>query len=259
MNEKLICREYINGATNKKLSEKYKVHRTTIQRILIRNNIELRKQNKTSRKHIPIAFKEGVRNTKDAYLLGLIFSDGNLSRNCIEISLHEKDKQILSDISNYVYGKEVLSYRKARILSKNNKNYNCAGQYRFRITSKEIVSCLRPLGLKEKKSLTLEYPKINSKFDKDFIRGYFDGDGCISNPYKKRNLQISIVGSHSFCKVLHKKLLEYLNINIKLEQKTDNVSSIRIYGKNQVKIFCDWIYKDANLKINRKYKRYLQI
>ena len=30
-----ICRDYLNNMSNKELSEKYKIHRTTIQKILI--------------------------------------------------------------------------------------------------------------------------------------------------------------------------------------------------------------------------------
>lgn len=253
--EKEICKDYINGLTNKKIAEKYEVHRTTIQRILKRNGVELKSLSETARKYEIINFNNGITNSNDAYILGLIFSDGNLSRNCIEISLHHKDKQILSDISKYVYGTEILGYRKGKKM----KGYQCAPQYRFRITSKEIVNKLRPIGLKENKSLTLQYPKIQPKFDRDFIRGYFDGDGSISVPKIKNNSRVNFVGSHDFCELLSNKLKEYLDVNVSLKLKTDNVSSVNIYGRLQVMKFYNWLYQEDELKLNRKYNKFDEI
>lgn len=257
--EKEICQGYLNGLSNKELSEVYNVHRTTIQRILKRNDIKLKKLSETSRKYEIINFKDGIINSSDAYILGLIFSDGNLYRNCIEISLHHKDKQILSDISKYVYGSEILGYRKGKKMTSNGKVYNCAPQYRFKITSKEIVNKLRPIGLKENKSLTLQYPKIEPKFDRDFIRGYFDGDGSISVPKIKSNSRVNFVGSHDFCESLTNKLKEYLDVNISLKQKTNNVSSVNIYGRLQVMEFYNWLYQNDDLKLKRKYERFSKI
>jgi hypothetical protein len=259
MNEKEICEKYLNGISNKELASIYKIHRTTIQRILKRNNIELRTKEETSRKHILVNFNQGIKNNKDAYILGLIFSDGNLSRNHIEITLHEKDKQILIDLSNYVYDYEKLSYRNEKTWQVGEKIYKSEGQWRFGITSKDVVKRLKPIGLKENKSLTLEYPKINCIFDKDFIRGYFDGDGAIIIPKKRDNVRIHIVGSHKFCEQLKEKLNKYLDINIILKKKTENVSSVNIYGKNQVEKFYKWLYKNSELKLNRKYEKFKEI
>ena len=259
MDEDKICKEYIEGESNKELSLKHKVHRTTIQRVLKRNGVELRKQTETSRKHTLINFNNGILNYNDAYLLGLIFSDGNLTRNCIEIILHEKDKQILIVLSNYVYGYEKISYRKGRIWQVGDKTYKSGGQWRFRVNSKFVVNILKPIGLKENKSLTLEYPKIDSVFDRDFIRGYFDGDGSLCIPKIKGNVRISIVGSHMFCKTLKDKLTGYLESNITLKEKTNNVSCVEIYGRNQVLEFCNWLYTGCDLKMNRKYEKYKEL
>ena len=101
-----ICRDYLNNMSNKELLYKYNIHRTTVQRILKKNNIELRKQNVTSRKNFTINFKGDILTNNDAYILGLIWSDGNLRKNCIEIVLQKNDENLLKDISQYVYSKK---------------------------------------------------------------------------------------------------------------------------------------------------------
>jgi intein/homing endonuclease len=31
----------------------------------------------------------------------------------------------------------------------------------------------------QNKTFSVKYPQINEKFERHFLRGYFDGDGCI--------------------------------------------------------------------------------
>lgn len=113
--------------------------------------------------------------------------------------------------------------------------------------------------MKENKSLTLQYPKISDEYDRDFIRGYFDGDGSISVPKIKNNTRVNFVGSHDFCESLRDKLKHYLNVNVSLKPKTDNISSVNIYGRLQVMNFYSWLYQNDELKLNRKYKKFDEI
>ena len=112
--EKEVCEKYLKGISNKELSEYFKVHRVTIQSILKRNNVILRKKEETSRKYFLQNFKGEIITNNDAYILGLIWADGNLSRNCIEISLQKDDEQILRDISEYIYNENTLTYREGK-------------------------------------------------------------------------------------------------------------------------------------------------
>lgn len=53
-----------------------------------------------------------------------------------------------------------------------------------------------------------EYPKIDEKFHRHFIRGYFDGDGCLSI-YNIRNrvcYSFSIVGGEKMLKAIQEKI-----------------------------------------------------
>lgn len=253
-----ICNKYLKGFSNKQLSEIYNIHRTTILRILKRNNIELRSSSITSRKNFIINFNGDILTTNDAYILGLIWSDGNLSRNCIEIVLQESDRQILDDISKYVYNKDTLTYRKPRNLISNNIEYKCKPQVRFRITSKDISNKLRKIGLKENKSLTCNLPVLDEYFIPHFIRGLLDGDGSIYTKNKNK-CRVNIVSNPEMCSEISKIINNLLNINSKVYKKTKTVSSFTISGRLQILKFLEWVYKNAELKLNRKYNKYLEL
>ena len=253
-----ICRDYLNNMSNKELAYKYKIHRVTVQSILKRNNITLRKQSETSRKNFIINFNGDILTTNDAYILGLIWADGNLSRNCIEIVLQESDRQILDDISKYVYNKDTLTYRKPRNLISNNIEYKCKPQVRFRITSKEVVNKLRKIGLIENKSLICRLPQIDLKMMPHFIRGLLDGDGCIYTK-NRRSCRVDIISNHMMANEISKIVNETLKIRSKVYLKTENVSTFTISGRLQILKFLEWIYKDADLKLDRKYEKYKEL
>lgn len=252
-----IIKKYQSGICNKKLSKIYNVHRATIQKILLDNKIKLRKQEETSRKKFLLNFNNGIKTNNDAYLLGLIYSDGNLYKNAIDICLHKKDKELLLNISNYVYGKNTIKYRDGKLFKHGNKQYKSNGQYRFTISSKQVSNILRKIGLCENKSLKIRFPQLDEIFISHFIRGFFDGDGCIfvSKKYKRTN-RVTIVSNYLFCNDLKKQIESFLNINVYVNFKTKNVGLISITGNNQIIKFMDWIYKDADLKLKRKYKKY---
>jgi hypothetical protein len=108
--EKIIVAEYSNGVTNKEISNKHKLHRTTVQRILLRNNILLRKQDETARKHQILNEKyfKNINTEEKAYILGLLYADGYINNNGFGITLTEIDKELLEKISIILYGKIIL-------------------------------------------------------------------------------------------------------------------------------------------------------
>lgn len=77
--------------------------------------------------------------------------------------------------------------------------------YRSRciLGSKHMFNTLTNYGCTTRKSLTLKFPNINIFKNKNlirhFIRGYFDGDGCISYGNKEHTYPIvSILGTKDF-------------------------------------------------------------
>ena len=106
-----------------------------------------------------------------AYVFGLWFADGSIIKTknsntyIFNITQYKDDKYLLENIlkimqSNYpVY-----------------KNRNC---FFININSPILVEDITKLGGKYRKSLDCKFPHIPKKYLPDFVRGYFDGDGCI--------------------------------------------------------------------------------
>ena len=77
---------------------------------------------------------------------------------------------------------------------KKDKNY----AFGMVINSKKLVNFLISIGCGPRKTFNLKWPQINIKEDliNHFIRGLFDGDGCIyAKPEKLKRCSISLVGN----------------------------------------------------------------
>ena len=120
------------------------------------------------------------------------------SNNRIEVSLSSKDfnhiKKYAKFLGNESYAKLTHNNTKCRVAFRSQHVYNILNSY----------------GCSPRKSLTLLFPKegiFNNKYlIKDFIRGYIDGDGCLSTPYfnanKKKYACLNCVGTKEFLKTL---------------------------------------------------------
>ena len=111
------------------------------------------------------------------------------------------------------------------------------------------------------------FPNIPKEYYKDFIRGYFDGDGSvyIDNSYiQVPRLGVCIVGGFDFCSSLKNILSEEFkdDIGYIYEEKYYNDEYIRqqgllyrfcIFKQEHIKLFYEYIYYDNCVKLERKY------
>jgi predicted DNA-binding protein YlxM (UPF0122 family) len=251
-----IINDYNNHhVSNKILSQKYGLHRSTIQQILIKNGIQLRLQNYTSRKHTltDVHYFNRIDTEEKAYILGLLFADGNINKNGFEISLAETDKELLDKLSIIFYNKIILGYRKSKLCGK----YVSKPQYRLIVTSQIIKNDLIKHGCVQSKTFKIVLPKLNIDLYRHFIRGYFDGDGSICIPSKKpQNITITITSNKKFCDELAEYIKSIINVNTKSIIRYKNVGCVRLTGRKQIIRFMNWIYTDSNLFLERKFNKY---
>ena len=127
-------------------------------------------------------FFKCIDSEEKAYVLGFFFADGYNSDTQIEFTQLEQDEDILVQI-NKALESEVPIYS---YINKVNGNTKKA----LRFSSKEMCNDMNHLGGIRGKSLILEFPKYLSKeLIPHFIRGYFDGDGCVWDG-KRKNWEI---------------------------------------------------------------------
>lgn len=114
-----------------------------------------------------------------AYAVGLLTTDGNLSPDGRHINLTSKDIDQIRTFKCCLGLKNKIG-KKSREPGKDKKYF----QVQFGDVA--FYAWLKSLGLSAKKSKTLGALKIPDGFFFDFLRGHFDGDGCISTYWDRR-------------------------------------------------------------------------
>lgn len=148
-----------------------------------------------------------------AYVLGFWFADGYMRKEkSYRVSFTSNDREIIEQIRHVTKSSNPI------YTNKRDKSLTLV------IHSKKIYKKLTRLGGLRGKSLKIVFPEIPSKYIKDFIRGYFDGDGSVfyvnylsTKDRKKRKELRSNFTSGS--KIFLDKLMNILNRELDLAKK----------------------------------------
>ena len=104
---------------------------------------------------------------------------------------------------------------------------------------------------------------IDYRFYPDFLRGFFDGDGCITVANDGIRWQLDGTSLETFLSIYD--YLKFNHINTILTNTTDDSCTIpryRLYTYSKEKTSCifNLIYYNNNLlKLNRKYNHFLEL
>ena len=198
-----------------------------------------------------------------AYILGFWFADGNIARSKntgyhFNITQHKDDAYILSDILNRMDAEDYPLRPKDNCLN-------------IIMNSKEIYYDIIALGGKERKSKDVKFPTIPEEYLPDFVRGYFDGDGCISR-FGVSCISFFTCGSLDFISSLYdclqKRFPNFKGAIRKIEAKWQTIHGKQsFFGENYKLLLTpndtrklrDWMYnkQDNELRLVRKYKKFL--
>lgn len=245
-----------------KICEFKHLDRHNLSRRFKKDNLNVRKGFSYARKYNLDEHYFDVIDTEDkAYMLGFIYADGNnlFKLNRIALKLSIVDKEILVKFSNIMFGEEILKYEKRQ--NKQGKEFEYVVLNYF---SKHMSQHLATLGVVECKSHKITFPEwLDKSLYRHFIRGLIDGDGWIYLPKLEDNRNSPNVGlictrkMNDFLKEYFDKELGLKSYLVKAhKQDMDVMCEIRIKNYHQCKIFLDWLYKDANIYLQRKYDLY---
>ena len=114
------------------------------------------------------------------------------------------------------------------------------------------------IGMEHRKSNIMQLPDIPKEFFAFFVRGYFDGDGCISwnFGYKRNYPSLRVLfssGSVRFLTELAGTISKYLSISGGHIQKSDGASNLIFQGAEAM-VILNYIYSDLNKAPSLKYK-----
>ena len=211
-----------------------------------------------------------VWSNEMAYVLGFFFADGSMEDASYlrgkYIRFHNTEKSILINIKNLLN-----SQHKIKQILKNEYSNRKVG-YLLRIGSHKLYDSLIKYGLHPNKSLTITMPKIPKKYFGSFVRGYFDGDGCVYLELRPGQKQLKIIkkltiiftsGSRNFLEELRKQVNQACQINRNSVYNSHRSYQLRYSTQESLRIY-DLIYRDKNSKLflKRKYnifQKYLQM
>ena len=250
-----------------RISHELNIKYYQVYRIIKNEKIKIRSNKFNSLKHTcNDSFFWNINTVEKAYWLGFIFADGHvsISNNCYRLHLTQtlEDKDVLEMfIQDIQFSGEIKIYPGQG----SSKDYG-----RVSITSEKLVKDLISQGCVERKSLILLPPKINEKDDslvRAFIRGYFDGDGSITQNKSKQS-NFKICGTSELLTWINRQLSRlsssYVYDGKLYKKRNDNKNNYYIsYGGNQKTLDAmNILYSDLDKnspKLQRKYNKYLEL
>ena len=161
-----------------------------------------------------------------AYILGFFCADGAMTinpRGSHYIEFQNTEPGLLEKFASTISS--------ANKVSKRRRNKNWKTSYRLQMGSKQMFKDLVNLGLRPRKADRLALPPVPKKYFKDFVRGYFDGDGTVwqGNQHKNDRKNSTHILRVRFTSA-SKEFLSSLAQRLKKEASLKSRISLLFYG-----------------------------
>lgn len=243
--EKNIIKEYKAGQDMKALAIKYNMNYKTVQELIRSEKIE---RHTIAKCKCDINAFKVIDSEESAYWLGFLYADGYVNERGIELTLKAEDLEHIKKFKAFMKSEHKITYKKE------------SDAYRICITSQEIAQDLMDLGCVQCKSLILKFPtkeQVPKHLIHHFMRGYFDGDGCISANKEKRYYNLSVLGTKDFLDEYENILMKELKKE-KRNKRTQNGQALGIQygGRQQILKIYNFLYKDATVYLDRKIQKF---
>lgn len=256
-----IKKKYSEGLSQRDIAKLLNVNVKTIGKAMKEHNISVRSDREQALKYTcNEKYFETIDTESKAYWLGFIYADGYIlskrkyGNRKLGIAISEKDEEHL-----YRFKKDINSnclIKKYSVVGYNNQNSNYV---RVLLTSKKLTDDIEKLGVFEHKTEILKFPtkkQVPISFLSHFIRGYLDGDGCITKTTK--GFRIRFCGTKEFLEGIQK----YFHTSVKMEKRhKDKVNNyaFSIGGNRQAEKILNILYNNATVYLQRKYNKYQEL
>jgi hypothetical protein len=187
---------------------------------------------------------EDLTNKDVQYWLGWLASDGCVVGNRISLSVQRKDRDILEKLNNFLNNK-------LNIYDGVYHKYKDFEYSKLSFRDTETAKFLNTLGITQNKTKNLE---IKFPLTWSFVRGFFEGDGCLYIHQKRPRIQFTCASSN-FVNQL-RNFFDANNIKLSVTKVIRGKSihyQMSISYLEGVYRFLDNIYSTANIFLNRKY------
>lgn len=243
---------YINGTNVYQISKILNRPSGAIYTLLKNNNVEIW----DSKYSLNIDYFKYIDTPNKAYILGLMASDGCVrDTGAIRLSLQMGDRHIIESMRTELgYGGPLMT-----IVRENRKHKDMC---LLQVCRMSMYRDLLKLGIIPNKSLILQFPTFNQVpeiYISDYIRGYFDGDGCICVRPKYKSLYCNFVSSTLFIDKLKPYLETKEIVGGRVYKPVRPETSHLYYGiKTEAIKLLNFMYSSmtpTSLYLHRKYKK----
>jgi len=244
-----ILQKRKSGIKRKDIIEEYGISDRHYQNVILKNGGELNKRvNKYSFNE---DYFEKIDTEDKAYFLGFIVADGSV--NEVRLNISQKEPDILYKFEKFIKLKDGV-----RKHTKRNIHF-------LNLTSSKLITDLNNLGIYQNKTMIVKYPNIPKELEHHFMRGVFDGDGCISIHKRREDSrdttdrgQVNICsGSIDFIQKYVDRLNEMCGITKNKIRCPKGTYSVIDWGSfSDIERFYDFFYKDATVYLERKKKTF---
>src|SRR5258708_6602747 len=191
-----------------------------------------------------------------AYAVGLITSDGCLSKDGRHIDLTSKDLEQIQNFKRILKLKNKIGLKSS---GSSNRKY-----FDIQFGNVKLYRWLVSIGLTHHKSKTLGPLEIPDKFFIDFLRRCLDGDGCVrtywdavfSKSYRLYTYFFS--ASYSYIKWLNAKIANFYGVTGKISYSGREYRLV--YAKYASLVLLKEIYYNKNIPyLSRKYSKFTSV
>lgn len=254
-NKDIILDKYYCGNRIEDICVELNCNKSMIYRKFKEWNIERRKKICSSTRcnakyYFDYQYFNEINNEHKAYWLGFMLADGFVNEREISFCLKDDDKYLVELFKQDLKAEHPIKY--------NQYNYPF-----LTIVSVDMCRTLYSYGFHNNKSYHVDIEKVvknvPNELEHHFIRGMFDGDGCIKyynyDYFKKPQYHFGYTGTMDVCNYIKDKL----DIKTKLLFEGNVTYTARTRDPKLINKIFEYLYKDATIYMNRKYETFKQI
>lgn len=191
---------------------------------------------------------DNIDSEEKAYWLGFLFADGynHEERGTITLTLQNLDMDTLEKFRQFL--------KTDKPIGRNNDMSS-----KVVIESKHMSKCLSDLGVVQRKTHVLTFPDLREDLINHFIRGYFDGDGCIT--YGKelsRDCSVSLVSTKQFLEKVEEKVPIKFYWSKRHKDRDNDIRTIMTSGTPKIIKIYHYLYNNSNIHMDRKKNKFLK-
>ncbi|WP_145412500.1 LAGLIDADG family homing endonuclease [Paenibacillus xylanexedens] len=185
---------------------------------------------------------------QSAWMYGWIITDGHVNDKYVGVRLQSSDIDVVRKIQSHIKFDGPL--------------YEYPGKCEVRAYNRKMVTSLRNLGIpKRNKTFNATYPEnLPEHLLWDFIRGAFEGDGCVSVSARGGTIKVSLCGAAESFMLRVNDILVSEGINVRLYRRNDSFITLHAVSQSDALRWLYLMYRntDVSIRMDRKFNKFVE-